>query len=69
MADKNPLQIAHGAIAAVSAAAVVQLAGGAPLDIPLRISVGCFAVAIPLLAILFYVPVPQEEPPTALTAT
>jgi hypothetical protein len=69
MANKRPLQVGYGAMAAISAASMVQLAAGGPLDIPLRISVGCFAIAIPFLAILFYAPIPHEEPPTGFTPT
>jgi hypothetical protein len=69
MAEKRPLQVAYGALCAVSAAAVVQLAAGNCLDIPLRISIGCLGVAIPFLAVLFYSPIPHIDPPTSLRRT
>jgi hypothetical protein len=69
MADKRPLQIAYGAMGAVSAAAVVQLAGAGPLDVPLRVGIGCLAVALPFLAVLFYAPIPHDTPPTKVTPT
>jgi hypothetical protein len=67
--DKQPLQIAYGAICAICTAAVIQLSAFGPLDWPLSISVGCFAIAIPFLATLFYVPLPHTRAPTALSRT
>jgi hypothetical protein len=69
MADKNPLQVAYGALSAISAATVVQLAAAGAIDLPSRVGIGCFAVAIPLLAVLFVAPVPHDEPPTKYTPT
>ena len=69
MADKHPLQIAYGAMGAVSAAAVAQLAGAGTIDLPLRVGIGCLAVALPFLAVLFYAPIPHDNPPTKLTPT
>src|SRR6266566_7480622 len=69
MADKHPLQIAYGAMGAVSAAAVAQLAATGAIDLPLRVGIGCLAVALPFLAVLFYAPIPHDNPPTKLTPT
>ena len=54
---------------AISAAAVAQLAAAGATDLPLRVGIGCLAVAIPFLAILFHAPVPYDEPPTKYTPT